>query len=72
MILAHTLLVIAKDSNHAIRFIVGRELFEQRSILRGALIELLLEGNRSIVRSEYFGSEALHIRSQMLVDARCL
>ena len=59
--------MVTQNGNHTVRVVVVVQFFLQCANLRRAIVELVLERDRSIVSTEHFCTEALHVRLQMLV-----
>jgi ABC-type cobalamin transport system ATPase subunit len=68
MRLGHCPLMVTQDGHHTICLVVRIEFLLKRSLLRRVLVELLLEGDGSVVGTEDLGCETLHVRRQMLVQ----
>lgn len=54
-------LMVTQDSHHTVSVVVGIQLLLHGSIFRRTLVELLLECDRRVVRTEHLRSEALHV-----------
>lgn len=63
-----TPLMVAEYGDHAVSVVVRIQLLLNRSILRRALVQLLLEGYGCIVGTKHLGSQALHVRCKVFVQ----
>jgi hypothetical protein len=59
--LRHGTLMVTKDGDHAIGLIVSVQFLLYRRFHRRILVELLLEGDRSVVSTEHLRCETLHV-----------
>ena len=57
----NTSLMVTEDRHHAIRVIVSVEFLLDRRICWDALIELLLESDRSVVSTKNLRGKTLHV-----------
>ena len=53
--------MVTKYSDHAIGVVVRIQLLLHRSILRRALVQLLLESYGCVISTKHLGGQALHI-----------
>lgn len=69
---AHALLMVTQDGYHTIGFVVCGKLLRIGSIDGRPSVELLLEGDGRVVRTEDLGGETFHIGLQVLIQTACL
>src|SRR5271155_5553732 len=64
--------MVTKNSHFSISFVVGIQFLLQTRILKVFSIEKALESDGSIISTENFGRQSLHLIGEMLVQGACL
>ena len=63
-----TTLMVAKDSNPSVGFVIRIELFLECCTIKYIFVQKPLESNRSVECTENLGCQTLHFGSEVLVE----